>query len=170
MGLVSLKEWPAVSTSRPSAAALGNSPVAQLCFVTADLESAVAAFAAVSGLTPGPIAIAANAETPTTYEGKAGVARARTCAFRMPNVDIEFLEPGPEPSVWRDTLDRLGPALHHIAFRSGNLAEAEQSLGDQGLVSRQAADFVDGGGKYAVFDTSRSIGAMIELFELRSRR
>ena len=148
--------------------ALGRSPIAQLCFVTDNLESSVAEFAKVTGLTPGAFGVAANADTPTIYNGQARTVHARTCAFRLPNIDVEFLEPGPEPSAWRDTLNARGRALHHIAFRCSSLATATNSIAGQSQEPCQSADFVDGGGAYAVFDTSLTIGAMIELFELRT--
>src|SRR4051812_42070532 len=114
-----------MSPSDTDAPPLGRSPIAQLCFVTDNLEASVAAFEQVTGLAAGPFSIAASDETPTVYMNQSRVVRARTCAFRLPNVDVEFLEPGPEPSVWRDTLDARGNSLHHIAFRCDDLEEAQ---------------------------------------------
>jgi hypothetical protein len=41
--------------------------------------------------------------------------------FKFGNIDVEFLEPGPEKSAWRDLLEEKGPGCHHIAFRTRNL-------------------------------------------------
>lgn len=146
--------------------ALGHSPIAQLCFVTDNLEASVTGFARLTGLEPGAFAIAAKPDTSTAYHGEPSPVRARTCAFKLPNIDVEFLEPGPEPSVWRDTLNARGPSLHHIAFRADDLVGSQSAIEATGLACAQQADFVGGGGKYAVFDTSQIIGAMIELFEI----
>jgi len=156
-----------VNPSSDSTLDLSHSPIAQLCFVTDDLEESVAAFAALTGLRPSAVRIAANAETPTTYLGELRQVQARTCAFRLPNIDVEFLEPGIGPSAWRDTLDRHGRALHHIAFRCADLSVMTERLSDLGFAVRQAADFVGGGGAYTVLDTARAVGAMTELYEVR---
>lgn len=146
---------------------LKNLAIAQLCFVTDDLEGSVATFSRLTGLTPGPISTAAEPGTPTYHHGTASAVRARTQAFKLPNIEVEFLQPGPEPSAWRDTLTTRGPALHHIAFRTDRVAGDRTSFQEQGIGCLQHADFVGGGGLYAVFDTAKAIGTLVETFELR---
>ena len=59
--------------------------------------------------------------------------------FKFGNIDVEFLQPGPEKSAWRDLLEDKGPGCHHIAFRTRNLTRRNAYLEDKGHARCSAA-------------------------------
>ena len=89
----------------------------------------------------------------------------RLAIFQFANIDVEFLEPGPEKSAWRDLLEERGPGCHHIAFRTRNMTTRSAYLRGKGLTELQRAEFDGGGGRYAYFDTTPQLGIQLELLE-----
>ena len=85
--------------------------------------------------------------------------------FAFGNIDVEFLQPGPEKSAWRDLLEEKGPGCHHIAFRTRNLTKRHEYLEAKGHPLLQRGEFDGGHGRYAYYDTVPDLGVMIELLE-----
>jgi methylmalonyl-CoA epimerase len=79
---------------------------------------------------------------------------------------IELLEPlGPETSVGR-FLDRRGPSLHHIAYRSDDLEADLARLEAEGVELIDRVPRVGAGGHLVAFlSPSASGGILIELVE-----
>jgi methylmalonyl-CoA/ethylmalonyl-CoA epimerase len=85
--------------------------------------------------------------------------------FAFGNIDVEFLQPGPEKSAWRDLLEAKGPGCHHIAFRTRNLTRRNDYLEQKGHRLLQRGEFDGGHGRYAYYDTVKDLGVMVELLE-----
>jgi methylmalonyl-CoA/ethylmalonyl-CoA epimerase len=150
---------------------LDEDQVFQICFVTHDLEASLAWFADLSGKTPSHIGKAADPATARAeYMGKPASVGCRLAIFKFGNLDVEFLEPGPEKSAWRDLLEAKGPGVHHIAFRTRNMTERSAYLQSKGLPLLQKAEFDGGGGRYAYFDATPHIGIQLELLEWDSNK
>ena len=145
---------------------LDEDAVMQICFVTDDLEKSIAWFADLTGKTPGYIGgTAPHDEGAARYMGEPAEVSARLALFRFSNIDVEFLEPGPEKSAWRDVLEQKGPGCHHIAFRTRNMKKRTAYFEQKGMRELQRAEFVGGTGRYAYFDTEPHLGVQIELLE-----
>ena len=108
---------------------LDEDKIMQICFITDNLERSVEWFSDLTGKEPSEIARAAEPDLArAVYRGKPSTVRCRLVLFEFGNIDVEFLEPGPEPSVWRDFIEERGPGCHHIAFRTRNLARRSEYL------------------------------------------
>ncbi len=145
---------------------LDEDAIMQICFVTDDLEKSLAWFAELTGKAPSPIGAAApHDEAKATYLGKPAEVSARLSMFKFGNIDVEFLEPGPEKSAWRDLLEAKGPGVHHIAFKTRNLTKRAAFLESTGHAELQRGEFLGSHGRYAYFDTVKDLGIQIELLE-----
>ncbi|WP_237352805.1 VOC family protein [Rhizobium leguminosarum] len=91
----------------------------------------------------GPIVIALQSEYLDGLDRTLGKAApvVRIVMFTSGNIDVEFLQPGPEKSAWRDLLEEKGPGCHHIAFRTKNLTERTRYLEDKGHRLLQRGEF-----------------------------
>jgi catechol 2,3-dioxygenase-like lactoylglutathione lyase family enzyme len=145
---------------------LDEDEVMQICFVTDDLERSLQWFSELTGKRPSHIGKAADPdEAQAVYHGAPATVSARLAIFKFRNIDVEFLEPGPEPSAWRDVLEAKGPGCHHIAFKTRNLTRRTAFIAGLGHASLQQAEFDGGHGRYAYFDTEPSLGVQVELLE-----
>ncbi len=145
---------------------LDENAVAQICFVTDNLERSLEWFSGLTGMTPSHIGKAADhAEAKAVYHGKPAEVSCRLAIFKFDNIDVEFLEPGPEKSAWRDLLEEKGPGVHHIAFKTKNMTKRAAYLTGKGFPELQRAEFDGSHGRYAYFDTTKDLGIQLELLE-----
>lgn len=145
---------------------LDEDAIAQICFVTDNLEASIHWFSGLTGKNPVHIGkLAEPEEAQLRYLGQPAEVTARLAIFRFSNIDVEFLEPGPEPSTWRRMLDEKGPGCHHIAFKTRNMTRRTAYLEGKGHAEVQRAEFDGGHGRYAYFDTSPQLGVELELLE-----
>jgi methylmalonyl-CoA/ethylmalonyl-CoA epimerase len=148
---------------------LDEDAVMQICFVTDDLEKSLEWFSGLTGKEPSPIGGAAgHDEAKAVYHGRPAEVSCRLAMFKFGNIDVEFLEPGPEKSAWRDLLEEKGPGCHHIAFKTNNLTKRNAFLESKGLRQLQRAEFDGSHGRYAYYDTVPQLGVMIELLEFNT--
>ncbi|MBY5427348.1 VOC family protein [Rhizobium leguminosarum] len=148
---------------------LDEDAVMQICFVTDDVEKSAAWFSDLTGKPVPPEGKAAEPdEAQAIYNGKPAEVGCRIIMFKFGNIDVEFLQPGPEKSAWRDLLEEKGPGCHHIAFKTKNLTERNRYLEDKGHRLLQRGEFDGGHGRYAYYDTVPDLGVMIELLEFDS--
>lgn len=144
--------------------ALGTTTVTQVGIIVRDIEAKARAWSEILGLPMPEIIVTDTYERArTTYEGTPSDARAKLAFFHMGQVDIELIEPIGEPSTWKDQLDGHGDSLHHIAFQIKGMPEKTAYLGAKGLPLVQRGEYT--GGRYAYFDGSRQLGAILELLE-----
>ena len=145
---------------------LDEDEIMQLCFVTDDVQKSAKWF---SDLTGKPIPSEGKAAEPheaqALYLGKPAAVGCRIIMFKFGNIDFEFLQPGPEKSAWRDVLEEKGPGFHHFAFRTRNLTKRHAYLESKGHKLVQRGEFDGGSGRYAYYDTTAQLGALIELLE-----
>jgi len=143
---------------------LDEDRIMQICFVTDDLERSLDWFAGLTGKTPSLIGKAADPEEASArYLGEPADVSCRLAFFNFGNIEVEFIEPGPEPSTWRDGLEDKGPGVHHIAFKTRNMTERSKYLAGKGHRELQRGEF--SGGRYAYFDTTADLGIQLELLE-----
>lgn len=148
---------------------LDEDAVMQICFVTGNLEKSLDWFADLTGKSPSPIGGAAShAEARAVYHGQQAEVSCRLAIFKFGNLDVEFLEPGPEKSAWRDLLEQKGPGVHHIAFKTRNMTQRGASLQAKGFAELQKAEFLGSHGRYAYYDTVKDLGIQIELLEFNA--
>jgi catechol 2,3-dioxygenase-like lactoylglutathione lyase family enzyme len=142
----------------------------QICFVTDDLEKSLAWFCDLIGQSVLP---PINAEPPVEisqphYLNAHGNITFRQAELTWDGVRIEFIEPGPEPSTWREFLERRGPGVHHLGFDVKHFDETGAELVRRGYPELQSGKFP--GGRYAYHDTERELGIMVELLDFDASR
>jgi catechol 2,3-dioxygenase-like lactoylglutathione lyase family enzyme len=138
----------------------------QICFVTHTLEESAGWFARLTGLELPPLSYSADPDkAQAVYRDQPARVGCRIMMFHFDNIDLEFIEPGPEPSAWRDLLERKGPGFHHIAFKTRNLTRDTAALEKAGHGLLQRGEFQSGTGRYAYFGAENILGGLIELLE-----
>ena len=148
---------------------LDEDRVFQICFVTNDVKKSAKWFSDLTGKPIPPEGKAADPEeAQAIYHGKPADVGCRIILFEFGNIDVEFLQPGPEKSAWRDLLEEKGPGCHHIAFKTRNLTERHAFLEGMGHKLLQRGEFDGSNGRYAYYDTVPELGVMIELLEFDS--
>ena len=148
---------------------LDDDAVMQICFVTHNALKSAQWFADLTGKSlPDEGRAADPDQAQAIYHGKPAAVGCKIRMFAFGNIDVEFLEPGPEPSAWRDLLQARGPGCHHIAFRTRNLTQRDAYLEAKGHTLVQRGEFDGGHGRYAYYDTVKDLGAMIELLEFNT--
>lgn len=154
-----------------TAVPLDQNPVIQICFVTHDAVKSAQWFCELTGKAlPTMTFSASHEQARAEYKGRSAEVGCKIMMFNFGNIDLEFLEPGPEPSAWREVLEAKGPGCHHIAFKSRNLAKQGALLEARGHNLIQKGEFQSGTGRYAYFDTTGDLGALIELLEFDNDR
>jgi methylmalonyl-CoA/ethylmalonyl-CoA epimerase len=150
---------------------LDSNTIAQICFITDDLEGTAAWFADLTGMTPSAVGKSADYdEAKATYHGQPANVSCRQIIFKFDNIDVEFLQPGPEKSAWRDLLEAKGPGVHHIAFKTRNMSRRGAYLAGKGAPELQKALFDGAEGRYAYYDTTPQLGIQLELLEWNKDR
>lgn len=145
---------------------LDEDAVMQICFVTHDALASAQWFADLTGKPLPPEGKAAEPDdAQAIYLGRPAAVGCKIRMFAFGNIDVEFLEPGPEASAWRDLLEAKGPGCHHIAFRTRNLTKRDAYLKSKGHDLLQRGEFDGGHGRYAYYDTVKDLGVMLELLE-----
>jgi methylmalonyl-CoA/ethylmalonyl-CoA epimerase len=145
---------------------LDEDAIMQICFVTHDAVKSALWFSDLTGKPMPQMTFSADADKACAeYRGRPAAVSCKIMMFNFGNVDLEFLEPGPEPSAWREVLEQKGPGCHHIAFKTRNLSERDAFLEKRGHQRLQKGEFQSGTGRYAYFDTMAELGALVELLE-----
>ena len=145
---------------------LDEDAVMQICFVTDNALKSAQWFADLTGKPlPSEGRAADPGEAQAVYNGRPAAVGCKIRMFAFGNIDVEFLEPGPEKSAWRDLLEEKGPGCHHIAFRTRNLTNRHAYLEGKGHKLLQRGEFDGGHGRYAYYDTVKDLGVMLELLE-----
>lgn len=145
---------------------LDEDRVFQICFVTHDVVASAKWFSELTGKPIPPEGRAADPEeAQAVYMGMPAAVGCRIIMFPFGNIDVEFLQPGPEKSAWRDLLEQKGPGCHHIAFKTKNLTKRHAFFEGHGHKMLQRGEFDGGHGRYAYYDTVKDLGVLIELLE-----
>ncbi|WP_320188394.1 VOC family protein (plasmid) [Agrobacterium rosae] len=145
---------------------LDEDTIIQICFVTQDAVKSASWFADLTGKPMPKMTFSADPDKARAeYRGKPTEVSCKIMMFNFGNIDLEFLEPGPEQSAWRDLLEERGPGCHHIAIKTRNLAERHAYLTGKGHECLQRGEFQSGTGRYAYYNTSNQLGALVELLE-----
>lgn len=135
-----------------------------ICFVTDDMESFSAWLAALLASEAPPIHSSPAPEIArATYRGQATDATFRQAFLRWGETEIEIIEPGPEPSSWREFLEERGPGIHHLGFTVPDLDGTASDLEAQGCPVVHGGHYP--GGRYVYADTAPRLGTLIELLE-----
>lgn len=154
------------------AAWLAGRNVDQVGIVVADLEQALAAYTELwpgqrwSCYEHGPKTIPRM-----TYRGRPASYSFRA-AFGTQTPQVELIQPLDGPSHYDEWLEERGAGVHHLGFLVPSLADVRADMDAKGIepVQDGAGFGLDGDGSFAYFDTSESLGVLVEAIQRPSRR
>lgn len=143
---------------------LDNQLVCQVGLVVHNVEETARNWAKVLGIEAPPVMLTGpQEEAHTEYRGQGTAARAKLAFIPMGQITIELIEPGPEPSTWREFLVTHGQGIHHIAFQVNGMKQTIEFLEAQKMPLVQKGGYP--GGRYAYIDAIPQLGAILELLE-----
>lgn len=144
---------------------LGTDKVVQICIVVKDAKEAGRHFAHLLGKEEPELCLLGWDEEVQTYLRGEMVtsASAKIGVFKLGDLDLEVLQPGPGASVWREHLDHCGQGVHHIAYKVTDMKAASAKMEEIGCKLVQSGLYGDKTGEYAYFDTLDKFGVTIEL-------
>lgn len=111
-------------------------------------------------------------QTQATYHGQPMTGRAKIIAFDIGDIQLEFIEPVGEGTVWYDFLTQHGEGLHHFALPASDTTAATEAFKEKGYQVIQQGYFGDRatGGQYTYLDTDKDLGVVIELLQVFGER
>lgn len=144
----------------------GSRTITQIALVVEDIDKVGEQYSKILDMeSPKKIKEGPEEITKVEYKGKATKADATFMFIKTPTIEIELIQPGQEPSIWRDHLDQNGEGIHHISFEVDNLTETLSMLESRGYNVIQKGNFWNGNGCYAYLDTKDEFKVIVELLE-----
>jgi methylmalonyl-CoA/ethylmalonyl-CoA epimerase len=141
---------------------IDSTTVVQIGLIVRDAEKTASAYAEVFGIPkPAVVPIAYDAFANTHFHGRPSTARGKAAFFDLGTVQMELIEPVGAPSTWEEFLRTHGEGIHHIAFKTADMAAARNFLSSKGLETVQEGGW--DGGQYAYVDCSGQLGTILEL-------
>ena len=140
--------------------------VEQVGLVVEDLDAKMTGMRAVFGLEPDKLFDAPFKET--IYRGRLVDTPARIACYNHFGVELEYIQPLGDTSIWRDFLDeapRNGHSLHHIKLTSPEDNDViTRLMAARGVeVYQEVKSFVNPGGKSTYYDTLDALGFFVEV-------
>ena len=140
--------------------------VEQVGLVVEDLDAKMEGMRTVFGLEPDKLFDAPFKET--IYRGQLVDTPARIACYDHFGVQIEYIQPLGDTSIWRDFLDeapRNGHCLHHIKLTSPDDNDViTRLMAGRGIeVYQEVKSFVNPDGKSTYYDTLDPLGFFVEV-------
>ena len=143
---------------------LGTKVITQIGILVHDIETTSQAYADFFGIEKPQWSMTDVVDQARTgYKGDRSEARAKLAFLEMGSLQLELIEPDQNQSTWRESLDRNGEGMHHIAFVIEGLKEKTTVLECNQMPLLQKGEYI--GGRYAYFDTLKQLKVIIELLE-----
>jgi hypothetical protein len=144
---------------------LDTNVVTQIGILVNDIEKTTLKYADFLGVeNPGFKITNIYDEARTEFRGKPTSARAKLAFFKVgENLSIELIEPDHNPSTWRESLDKNGEGVHHIAFVIKGMTEKIITLGKNAMPLLQKGEYK--GGRYAYMNCEKDLKLIVELLE-----
>jgi hypothetical protein len=143
----------------------------QLAFVAWNLERAVREFDALLGQGPWQ----GHVFDGDFVAGRAYHGQPADWSFRMVVNDrrpqFEIIEPLAEPNIYADWLNTRGEGFHHVGYVVASVDATSAAMKELGhAVIQSGHSFgADGDGVFAYYDTTDSLGFIVEACELAGR-
>ena len=151
---------------------MNTKEIYQIGILDRDIRKTAARWAELLGRPMPEIGITEGYEiSHALYRGQPCRGRIYQAAFQLGSVELEFVSPvDDEPSYWKECLDRDGEGLHHLAFRTDNIADL-QGLREMGYPIVQTGNWPDTprDGAYAYADGEDALKCVIELLDFEKR-
>jgi catechol 2,3-dioxygenase-like lactoylglutathione lyase family enzyme len=109
---------------------IGTTKICHIAILVKDIDKAIKNWEQILGVKSGePFYLPPVSEVPAFTDGKPGdYTDCRLCTFQLDNCMIELVQPGKNPSPWKDMLDKQGEGVQHISFVVPDRKKAQAQL------------------------------------------
>jgi methylmalonyl-CoA/ethylmalonyl-CoA epimerase len=137
----------------------------QIGIVVPDLERATTMLTALFGI--GPFRFVEWPDRPDatfSFRGKEEAIRIRQAFVQVGNLELELIQPiEGERNAYRQFLDEKGGGIHHLLFEVPDIEPVLEEMKQGGVQVLQAGTGIRPGTRWALLDTEKLIGFLLEL-------
>ena len=153
---------PNLSLSLPSCLQLKR--LVQIGIVVADRDQTTKLLTSLFGI--GPFRLVEwpdRAESKYYYRGVEEQIRIKQAFIQLGDVEVELIQPLEGNNGYQHFLDQTGGGIHHILFEVNDIDPVLEELGKAGVSVLQAGTGIRPGTRWALLDTQKMLGFLIEL-------
>ena len=143
---------------------IGTTRLGHIAILVKDLEKALKNWEQVLGIKPGtPFFLPPASEVPSFTKGDMGdYTDCHLAVVELDNCILEFVQPGKNPSPWKEKLDRDGEGVQHISFIVPDRRKAQDTLKAIGAPPAYHIGYWPGG-TYSFTDCVPQLGVEINI-------
>jgi methylmalonyl-CoA/ethylmalonyl-CoA epimerase len=153
---------PNLSLSLPSCLQLKR--LVQIGIVVADRDQTTKLLTSLFGI--GPFRLVEwpdRAESKYYYRGVEEQIRIKQAFIQLGDVEVELIQPLEGNNGYQHFLDQTGGGIHHILFEVNDIDPVLEELAKAGVSVLQAGTGIRPGTRWALLDTQKMLGFLIEL-------
>jgi len=153
---------PNLSLSFPSCLQLKR--LVQIGIVVADRDQTTKLLTSLFGI--GPFRLVEwpdRAESKYYYRGVEEQIRIKQAFIQLGDVEVELIQPLEGNNGYQHFLDQTGGGIHHILFEVNDIDPVLEELAKAGVSVLQAGTGIRPGTRWALLDTQKMLGFLIEL-------
>ena len=153
---------PNLSLSLPSCLQLKR--LVQIGIVVADRDQTTKLLTSLFGI--GPFRLVEwpdRAESRYYYRGVEEQIRIKQAFIQLGDVEVELIQPLEGNNGYQHFLDQTGGGIHHILFEVNDIDPVLEELAKAGVSVLQAGTGIRPGTRWALLDTQKLLGFLIEL-------
>jgi len=153
---------PNLSLSLPSCLQLKR--LVQIGIVVADSDQTTKLLTSLFGI--GPFRLVEwpdRAESKYYYRGVEEQIRIKQAFIQLGDVEVELIQPLEGNNGYQHFLDQTGGGIHHILFEVTDIDPVLDELAKAGVSVLQAGTGIRPGTRWALLDTQKMLGFLIEL-------
>jgi methylmalonyl-CoA/ethylmalonyl-CoA epimerase len=153
---------PNLSLSLPSCLQLKR--LVQIGIVVADRDQTTKLLTSLFGI--GPFRLVEwpdRAESKYYYRGVEEQIRIKQAFIQLGDVEVELIQPLEGNNGYQHFLDQTGGGIHHILFEVTDIDPVLEELAKAGVSVLQAGTGIRPGTRWALLDTQKMLGFLIEL-------
>jgi len=143
---------------------IGTTKLCHIAILVKDLDKTLKNWEQVLGLKAGtPFNLPPSSEVPAFTNSDMGdYTDCRLATFQLENCVLEFVQPGNNPSPWKEKLDRDGEGVQHISFVVPDRKKAQDTLKAIGAPPPYHIGYWPGG-TYSFIDSASQLGVEINI-------
>jgi methylmalonyl-CoA/ethylmalonyl-CoA epimerase len=97
------------------------------------------------------------------YRGAEEHIRIKQAFVQLGDVEVELIQPLEGRNGYQDFLDQTGGGIHHVLFEVPDIDPVIEELAKSGISVLQAGTGIRPGTRWALLDTQKSLGFLVEL-------
>jgi catechol 2,3-dioxygenase-like lactoylglutathione lyase family enzyme len=143
---------------------IGTTKLCHIAILVRDLDKTLKNWEQVLGIKASePFNLPASAEVPAFTDGKMGdYTDCRLASIQLDNCIFEFVQPGKNPSPWKEKIDRDGEGLQHVSFIVPDRKKAQGELQAIGAPKPYHIGYWPGG-TYSFTDSTAQLGVEVNI-------